>query len=65
VDTAHDWGFSPTQFRALSDEDRAEMMAYLITTRKMQAFEHQLAEKEARKAQTRNARHGSKKKRGA
>lgn len=44
IETAHDWGMSPSAFWAASDEDQAYMMAYTQTTGKMAAYIRQVAE---------------------
>ena len=48
VDVAYEWGgMSPSQFRALSDQDKAEMSTYLDQKRKMTAYEIQEQRREA------------------
>ena len=45
--TAKAWGLTPGAWDALDDDDKAQMMAYERATSTMQAYNQQVAEREA------------------
>ena len=47
--TAKEWGMIPSQFRLLSDEDKATMIAFEIVSNKIQEYEQQVQQAEAQK----------------
>jgi hypothetical protein len=44
VETAHDWGLTPSQFWAASEDDQAYMMAYTRSVGQMARYERQVQE---------------------
>jgi hypothetical protein len=54
IHTAHDWGMSPSQFRALAWEDKAEMVAYDRTISKMQQYDAEQYQKEMKRQNMKN-----------
>jgi hypothetical protein len=54
VHVAKSWGLTPSQYRALPLEDRAEMAAYLKTWEKMETYETEQAQKRAKAKERRN-----------
>ena len=57
LQTARAWGKTPSEFAALSHEDRVYMMALTQVEGYMRAWERQVSENEAKKAE-RQARKG-------
>ena len=49
VDTAKDWGKTPTEFFALDEDDKAMMIAYSRDTARMRAWEAHEQEKAMKK----------------
>lgn len=56
IATAKDWGRTPSEFRSLSEEDRAMMIAYTRATGKMRAWERQEQEREMDRIAAKNRR---------
>ena len=57
IDAAHEWGVKPSDLGLCSKEDDVSMMvAYMMTIRKMSAWERHQAQKEVKKQRARHRR---------
>lgn len=55
MQVAKEWGMRPSEFYACDEEDKAYMIATIVAEGKMEAWNMQVQEKEARKAQQRGS----------